>query len=574
MSLTVTDLPAGLAEATDRLVTIWEQEDRVSRVWKGDPSVWTGSDEDRWLGWLHVIDSQLASLATFDTLREEIRGEQFEQAVLLGMGGSSLCPDVLRRSFGRVPDAPDLHVLDSTDPGQIRTLDSQIRYGRTLFIVSSKSGMTLEPNILHRYFAARVKEATGSVSGRQFIAITDPGSALEQTATAEGFRQVFHGVPSIGGRFSALSHFGMVPAAVMGIDVGQLLGRAAAMCARCVAEVPLRDNPGAMLGLILGAAAQQGRDKVTFVISPAYASLGAWLEQLLAESTGKEGGGLIPVDGELVGPPEVYGRDRLFVYLRDEGSVDRDQDDLVEELERAEQPVIRLGLSDGYDLGAEFFRWEFATAVAGSVLGINPFDQPDVEASKVATRRLTDAYDVDGRLPSASPLARGEGLVLFADPENSRVLQGNEADVTVEALVRAHCGRIASGDYVALLAFLEMTVAHSLVLQRVRSAIRKAFDVATCVGFGPRFLHSTGQAYKGGPNTGIFFQFTCDDAVDLPVPGHGYSFSVVKAAQAHGDFQVLSERGRRALRVHLHGDTLETLGRFADVVDGITQESR
>ena len=572
LAVTLTQVPPGLREATDRLIATWEGDGRVGRVWQGDASVWTGADEDRWLGWLHVVGNQLADLETLISLQRDTNVDRFERAVLLGMGGSSLCPDVLRQSFDLLLGAPDLQVLDSTDPAQIRTLDEKIRYRRTLFIVSSKSGTTLESTILHSYFADRARQELGGAAGEHFIAVTDPGSALDQVATAEHFRHVFHGVPSIGGRFSALSHFGMVPAAVMGLDVAKLLTRADHLRAQCTVETPLWKNPGAMLGLMLGAAVQAGRDKVTFVISPTYESFGGWLEQLLAESTGKDGRGLIPVDGEVVGAPDVYGDDRVFVYVRDTEEPDGRQDDAVDRLDRAGHPVIRLELGDRYDLGAEFFRWEFATAVVGAVVGINPFDQPDVEASKVETRRLTVAYKAEGGLPSGSPLAREDRLTIYADPANRRALEADGPKDTVEALVRAQLGRIVGGDYVAVLAYIERTPAHVRVLQRIRSALRRAFHVATSVGFGPRFLHSTGQAHKGGQNSGLFFQITCDDARDLTVPGHEFSFGVVKAAQADGDLRVLSERGRRILRVHLVGDVLQGLGRFADLVDRILRD--
>lgn len=561
------DRVSELTDETNRLITAWEQEDRVARLWAGDPTLWSGADEAGWLGWLHVIDHQRADLEPLRALQQETGGGRFQQVVLLGMGGSSLCPDVLRRSFGQLPGAPDLHVLDSTDPAQVRALDRRIGYSQTLFIVSSKSGTTLEPTILHRYFAMRAREELAEHPGSHFVAVTDPGSTLDELGTTERFRQVFHGVPNIGGRFSALSYFGTVPAAVMGIDVDRYLTRAANMQTQCKPETPLRENPGAMLGLTLGAAAEAGRDKVTLVISPAYQALGSWLEQLLAESTGKDGRGIIPVDGEPVGPPEVYGDDRLFVYLRDEGAPERGQDDAVDRLAQAGHPVIRVDLRDRYDLGAEFFRWEFATAVAGSILGINPFDQPDVEASKVETRRLTSVYEAEGQLPSAPPLARDGSLTLFSDPRNGSVLRRGAASMTVAALVRAQCERISKGDYAALLAYVDMTGPHAAELQRARLALRDAFGVATCVGFGPRFLHSTGQAYKGGPNSGVFFQITCDDAVDIPVPGRGYSFGVVKTAQAHGDFQVLVDRERRVLRVHIAGDVRQGLRRFADLVE-------
>ncbi|MGH9437076.1 MAG: bifunctional transaldolase/phosoglucose isomerase, partial [Terriglobia bacterium] len=399
--------------------------------------------------------------------------------------------------------------------------------------------------------------------GDHFIAITDPGSKLQQAAERDGFRHVFFGVPSIGGRYSALSDFGMVPASIMGVDVPRLLDNAEVMATSCSACVPTEQNPGVTLGHILGALALQGRDKVTLIASPGIRDFGAWLEQLLAESTGKQGRGLIPVDREKLGPPEVYGHDRVFAYLRLQSAPDPEQDAAISLLEKAGQPVVRILLEDAYDLGREFFRWEIATAVAGSLLGINAFNQPDVEASKVATRNLTAEYEKSGSLPPEKPVFSEAGLSLFADAANAEALKKSATGGTaLTSYLRAHLNRLQPGDYFALLAYIEMNEAHKDKLQAIRHSIRDTKRVATCLGFGPRFLHSTGQAYKGGPNTGVFLQVTCDDAEDLAIPGHKFTFGVVKAAQARGDFQVLAERKRRLLRVHLGPDVrlgLETL---------------
>jgi transaldolase / glucose-6-phosphate isomerase len=528
-------LPGELAAAVDATVAEWSSASNMKRLWARDATLWTGTDEASWMGWLDVVDHQLAGIEGLRRMAEEIHAVGFTHAVVLGMGGSSLCPDVLRATFGRIAGRPELLVLDSTDPAQIRALERRIDPARTLFIVSSKSGSTLEPNIFKQYFFGLVKRAgAGRQPGDHFVAITDPGSQMERVAAADRFRHVAYGVPSIGGRYSALSSFGMVPAAIMGLDVARFLGHAAAMAGRCGASVPVVDNPGALLGIVMGALARRGRDKVTLVASRGVGALGAWLEQLIAESTGKVSKGLIPIDRERLGPPDRYGSDRLFVYVRLASASDRAQDDAVAALERAGQPVVRITLPDAKHLGAEFFRWEIATAVAGAVIGVNPFDQPDVEASKVATRTLTDQYEKTGALPAESPL--------------------RATDAALVATVKAHLSKIEPGDYVALLAYVEMSEAHEAELQAIRMTIRDRFKAATCLGFGPRFLHSTGQAYKGGPASGVFLQLTCDDANDLPVPGQRYTFGVVKAAQARGDLQVLEERGRRALRVHLPGD--------------------
>ena len=468
-------------------------------------------------------------------------------------------------TFGRLPGFPELHVLDSTDPAQVRAFERRIELKDTLFIVSSKSGSTLEPNIFEQYFFERVRQTVGAAeAGRHFVAITDPGSKLREVAERDRFRHVFSGDPSIGGRYSALSDFGMVPAAGMGLDVARLLGKAARMAHACASSVPAAENPGVVLGTILAVSARHGRDKVTLIPSPGIRDLGAWLEQLLAESTGKDGRGLIPVDRESLGPPTVYGNDRLFVYLRLESAPDAEQDAAVTGLEAAGQPVVRIAVPEPYAIGEEFFRWEFATAVAGSILGINAFNQPDVEASKVATRQLTTEYERTGRLPAETPILEADGLKVFTGPANaSRLAPGGR---TLAGVLRAHLARVQPGDYVALLAYVEMTEAHEAALQAIRTSIRDRRTVATCLGFGPRFLHSTGQAYKGGPNTGVFLQITGDVAADLPVPGPAYTFGIVKAAQARGDFEVLAERGRRALRVHLGSDVAAGLGALARAV--------
>ena len=560
-------VPPVLRDAFDRLAAEWEADNKIARLWHGDAGLWTGADEGRWLGWLRAVPASDSAMESLRKLVHDVAAGGFEHAVLMGMGGSSLCPDVLRQCFERPDGAPRLHVIDSTDPAQVRAVDKSIDYRRALFIVSSKSGTTLEPDLFLRYFVARARQELGGQVGARFVAVTDPDSQLDRLAQAERFGRLFHGNPSIGGRFSALSNFGLVPAAIMGLDVQRLVARAAAMRAACGPGAPLRENPGATLGLLLAAGACAGRDKLTFVMSLAYRPLGAWLEQLLAESTGKNGAGLIPVDGEEVGPPDVYGKDRLFVHVCDQAAPDAEQDRAVEELEAAGQPVVRLALRDGYDLAAEFYRWEFATAVAGSAMGINPFDQPDVEASKVETRRLTAAYEADGALPAEEPLVRDGEIAVYADRLNAAALESAARSGSAESLLATHINRIGPGDYLALLAYVEMSDVHARPLQRIRHAVRDACGAATSVGFGPRFLHSTGQLYKGGPNTGVFVQITCDDGADLPVPGRGYSFGLVKAAQARGDYQVLSGRGRRLLRLHLAGDVANGLNRIADLVE-------
>jgi transaldolase/glucose-6-phosphate isomerase len=463
----------------------------------------------------------------------------------------------MKLTFGKFDGFPELFVNDSTDPAQILAVQSKIDISRTLFIVSSKSGSTLEPNIFKQYFFDLAKDPS------HFIAITDPGSKMEQVAKQDGFWKIFYGVKSIGGRYSALSDFGMIPAAAMGVDVPRFLASAKKMVEQCKIEDPAL-NPGVALGLTLGKHALNSRDKVTIVASPAIADLGAWLEQLLAESTGKIGKGLIPVDRETLGSPEVYGRDRLFAYERYLPGAHAEQATALAAIERAGSPVVRIDVHDTYDLGQEFFRWEIATAVAGAIIGINPFDQPDVEASKVVTRDLTAKYEETGSLPEETPIFESGGIKLFTDPRNATELgQAN----SLEGSLKNHLARISPGDYFALLGYIEMNAEHEEALQKIRMLVRDRKHVATCLGFGPRFLHSTGQAYKGGPNSGVFLQLTCDDAVELPVPGQKYTFGVVKAAQARGDFSVLSERKRRALRVHLPADLKKGLEELYQAVE-------
>lgn len=553
-------LPAELAADVAAVIADWAAGDKVKRLWAHDASLWTNTDEAKWLGWLDIVAQQTAAAETFRSLAEEVRAGKFSHALLLGMGGSSLCPEVMAFTFGRTAGFPEMHVLDSTDPAQVKATEKKIDLARTLFIVSSKSGTTLEPNIFQQYFYARAKEVVGEKeAARRFIAITDPGSHLETMAKSEGFKLIAHGVPGIGGRYSALSNFGMIPAAVQGIDGPKFLARAAEMVKACSAAVSAENNPGVQLGAILGAAGKRGIDKVTIVASPAIFDLGAWLEQLLAESTGKQGKGLIPVDREKLGPPPEYGQDRLFVYLKYSPAPDATQEAGVAALESAGNPVVRIEVSELYNLGQEFFRWEIAIAVAGSIIGINAFNQPDVEASKIETKKLTSEYEKTGTLPPEKSFYEGgaaeAGIQLFADQRNAGELtRAISGTASLVGYLRAHLSRVSAGDYFALLGYLQMNAEHEAQMQDIREAVHAAKRVATCLGFGPRFLHSTGQAYKGGPNSGVFLQITCDDAADVKIPGQKFTFGIVKAAQARGDFAVLAERGRRALRVHLGAD--------------------
>ncbi len=558
-------LPAELKAEVDRTLAEWDQGKKMQRLWDRDASLWTGQDEAKWLGWLDIVDPGSPVSPELGSFLQSIAQDRFSQALVLGMGGSSLCPEVMAQTYGPVRGNPELLVLDSTDPVQVESFARRVDPARTLFIVSSKSGSTLEPNIFFQFFWARAVEAVGQEkAGRHFVAVTDPGSKMEQVAKEHRFRAIFPGRPSVGGRYSALSNFGLVPAGVMGVDLPRFLGNTLAMVQACAGSVPASRNPGGLLGAVLGTLGKGGRNKVTLVASPGIGDVGAWLEQLIAESTGKQGKGLIPVDREALGGPEKYGQDRIFAYLRLESAPDQGQDRGVDALARAGQPVVRIPVQEPYSLGQEFFRWEIATAVAGAILGINPFDQPDVEASKIETRKLTEAYEKTGALPEERPFLEDGPVALFADPANTQALQGGESFPEV---LRTHLGRLKAGDYLGLLAYVPTFPENEAVLQAGRIRVRDARKVATCLGFGPRFLHSTGQAYKGGPNTGVFLQVTCEDPVQLPVPGQKFSFGLVKAAQARGDFEVLAARKRRALRVHLRGPLEAALRALREAID-------
>jgi transaldolase/glucose-6-phosphate isomerase len=559
--------PSALADQVAAAARQWDADGGTRRLWDKDASLWTGGDEHKWLGWLDAIAAGRRLLPTLTEIAAGVRHDGFTHALLLGMGGSSLCPEVLARTFGRQPGAPELHVLDSTVPSQVAALESRVDLDRTLVIVASKSGSTLEPSAFQQYFFARIAAVRGAAeAARRFVAITDPGSKLEGQAKAAGYRHIVSGEPTIGGRYSALSPFGLLPAAVIGVDVAAFLDDTARMV-DAIRSTPAAGNPGVSLGLLLGTAAVAGRDKLTLIASPGIEGLGAWLEQLVAESTGKNGQAIVPVDLEALAPADRYGADRVFVYLRLATAPDAAQDAGIAALEAAGAVVVRIDVARPLAIGQEFFRWEIATAVASHVMRLNPFDQPDVEASKIETKALTTAYERDGSLPAEAPAVSGGGLEIFADPKTVERLAAAADSGTPEAWLRAHLASIRAGDYVALLAYVEMHARHAGVLQRIRHSIRDRAHVATCVGFGPRFLHSTGQAYKGGSDKGVFLQITADDAVDLAVPGQKYTFGVIKAAQARGDIAVLAERGRRVLRVHLGADVaagLETLARLVD----------
>lgn len=543
-------LPSGLAEQVNSNVQKWQSAGNVRRLWARDASLWTNDDESKWLGWLDIVEREQKDLAQLNALSREVADAGFTDAVLLGMGGSSLCPEVLSMTFGSAKGHPRLHIVDSTDPAQISAVEHAINLDKTLFIVSSKSGSTLEPNILKDYFFDRMRRQVGDKAGQHFLAVTDPGSQMEKVAKQDGFRHIYYGDPAIGGRYSALSNFGIIPAAVIGMDVERFLSNAQDSVIACRNE-NIADNPGVMLGLVLGTAAVNGRDKITFFNSAAISDLGAWLEQLIAESTGKQGKGITPVDREAIGAPDVYGKDRVFAYVKLAGSDDSELETKIGALQNAGHPVVRFVLDDTYQLGGEFFTWEIATAVAGSIIGINAFNQPDVEASKIETRKLTSEYEKTGRLPESEPFFSEGDIKLYAREEYAAILQRN-GENNLAAILAAHLKQLKPGDYFAQLAYIQRNQEHEDALQQTRILVRDKHRVATCLGFGPRFLHSTGQDYKGGANTGVFLQITAEHPRDLQVPGAKYTFGVVIAAQAAGDLAVLQQRHRRALRLHLN----------------------
>lgn len=558
---------AGVQAAADA----WQRDDKVARLWRCDPTIFSNADEARWMGWLEIVDYQLTDVGPLREAATHAAGGKeggFQHVVVLGMGGSSLCPEVMARTFGKKSGYPELLVLDSTVPAQIRKLDSKLITKSTLFVVASKSGGTIEPNSFKQYFFDRATQAVGITdAGQHFVAVTDPGTKMQAIAEADHFHDIYYGLPEIGGRFSALSNFGMIPSACAGIDVVSFLECAHVMVKACGADIEAKQNPGIMLGIALGTLALAGRDKLTVIASPGIDGLGAWLEQLIAESTGKHGKGIVPVDGEVIGSPEVYGDDRVFVYSRLASAPDAAQDSAVEKLRAAGHPVITIELPSILHLGQEFFRWEIATAAIGSVLGINPFDQPDVESAKIAAKSLMAAYEENGKLPAESPITGEPGFQLFTDAMNTGALEQAAGGLDdVAAVIKAHLDRVGPGDYFAINAYIEMVDVHDVDLQAIRNAVRDKKHAATTVGYGPRFLHSTGQLHKGGPNTGVFLQITSDDAEDLPIPNQKYTFGVLKAAQAQGDFAVLAERGRRVLRVHLGSDVKAGLTKLRSIV--------
>ena len=548
-------------QAVQARLADFAQDNFAGRLWRKDPSLWTkdaaaGKQIRNALGWLHVAEKLAACLSGLRAFTQEMREAGFKHVVHMGMGGSSLAPLVLQHSFAPGAFGLPLTVLDTTDPITIRKIEAAVPLAQTLFIVASKSGSTAEPNAFGDYFYEKLQKLKGDKAGDNFLAITDPGSSLEKLARERSFRGVFLNFADIGGRYSALSFFGMLPAALMDIQVGELLDRAQRMLHGCSGCLPTEENPGLILGATLGELARQGRDKVTFLVPEALSTLGMWLEQLLAESTGKAGAGLLPVAGEPLGAPEVYGADRLFVYLRMKNEVSEALEQGVAALKEAGQPVVTIQLADHLDLGQEFFRWEMATAAAGAVLGINPFDQPNVQESKDNTNKLLQVVRQEGRLPEDQPGLTDGALTLYG---------GLQAPTLSESL-SLFFRQAQPGDFLAFLAYLTEDAAITARFQEMRRLIRDRLQVATTLGYGPRYLHSTGQYHKGGPNKGLFLVITADPPEDAVLPGQPYSFGVFQQAQALGDFQSLLRHERRALRLHLGADAQQGLARLQEII--------
>jgi len=552
---------AGLEDAVRNRLKRLQEEKFLERIWNRDPSLWKSDPSHasvirNRLGWLPVADAMPDHLARMDSLGDALRRDGFRDVVVLGMGGSSLCPEVLRLTFGPRPGWPRLRVLDSTDPGAVREMQESLDPGKSFFIVSSKSGTTTETDCFRRFFDGFLRSRGILLPGRHFAAITDPGTPLERMGRAESYREVFVNPPDIGGRFSALSFFGLVPAALAGLDVAGLLDGARAVLRESSATSSEGDSPGLVLGAVLGEAVLAGRDKMTLIASPELGSFGIWAEQLVAESIGKEGKGLVPVAGEPQGKPGSYGADRIFVTLeagKDGGGVD----EALGSLGEAGHPVVRIPLAGLADLAGEFLRWEIATAVAGSILGVNPFDEPNVQESKDNTRVLLEEFAKTGSFQEERPLGR-DGLLC---------LTGDGAPGSPREILQSFLDQIRPGDYFALLAYLPPTDSTDLLLGRIRLAVRDRFRVATTSGYGPRYLHSTGQLHKGGPGSGVFLQIMADDAgPEVPIPGRPFGFSTLEQAQALGDFRSLRRRDRRALRARLReaGAGLEALARLVE----------
>jgi transaldolase / glucose-6-phosphate isomerase len=538
------------------------RDDFPERLWRKDPTLWKSdpgqqAEIRKSLGWLHVPQKMETNLSPILDFVAEVKGAGLKHVVLIGMGGSSMAALVFQRTFTTASEGLPLHILDTTEPSSVARIDCQASAGETLFVVSSKSGTTLEVRALNDYFYDRVKAVKGDRAGENFVAITDPGTPLADLAHDRDYRRVFLNYPDIGGRFSALSCYGIVPAALMGVNVEEVLIRAMRMRHGCDVSVPIEENPGIVLGAILAEISRHGADKVTFVLPPSIATMGLWLEQLIAESTGKEETGIVPIAGEELGEPHDYDVDRIFVYFRMKDEIDGDNDQKIAALQQAGFPVITIHMNDGLDIGQEFFRWEIAVATAGSILGINPFDQPNVSEAKEATERIIDSVRNLGRLPAAEPAIIEHPLEFYG---------ATVGDTAKDALM-TFFDQSDPWDYVALMAFLPEQPTVERLLDGIRLEIRNRLHLATMVGYGPRYLHSTGQLHKGGRDIGIFLQISADSELQVSIPGESFDFATLISAQAQADFEVLRKASKRILRVNIGPDVIAGLEKLEDLID-------
>jgi transaldolase / glucose-6-phosphate isomerase len=565
LTMNVDEMLEGLGdyrEPVEKRLKELTDKDFSARLWRRDASLWK-EDLDQWqqiepwLGWLDAPDRMMQNPDEIPRFVEEVISAGFKYVVHMGMGGSSLAPLVFTKAFSPSGEGLPLMVLDTTDPATVIGIRGNVPLEQTLFIVASKSGTTAEPQAFGDYFFQEMKSVRGERAGENFVAITDPGSALAQEARERGYRRTFLNFKDVGGRYSALTYFGLVPAALMGVDVSRLFGSVSKLIAACGPHVPARRNPGVALGVALGGLTLLGRDKLTFLIPQALSMFDAWLEQLIAESTGKEGKGILPVADEPLASPEVYGGDRFFVHIRLKGVQDAGLDAAVASLKGASQPVLYVDMEDPFDLAGQFFLWEIATATAGSLLGINPFDQPNVQESKDITNQFLASVRQTGRLPEQKPALFEDGLEFYTEGKGMRA----------NDLLKVFFSESQQGNYLAIQAYLTETPETVARLQRLRVLVRDRLHLATTVGFGPRFLHSTGQLHKGGPNTGLFLQLTADDMVDAPIPGQPYTFGTFKRAQALGDLEALKKHGRRVLRVNLGADLRDGLDKLLSMAD-------
>ncbi len=554
MSMQLNQQLTFLGSYNDRVVArleTWENVRFSERLWQHDGTLWIADPDQaaaapelmNRLGWLDLPESMAAEAGELSDFAVEIKAAGMTDVVLLGMGGSSLAPEVLMTIFGNTPGFPGLQMLDTTHPDAIRALDNSIDLKKTLFLVSSKSGGTIETLSFYKYFFHRVAEELEN-PGNHFVAITDPGSKLEVMARKKRFRRIFSSPSDVGGRYSALTYFGLVPAALIGIDVAEFLQQAAQMEVAAGSGVPAAENPALVLGVVLGELALAGRNKVVFLSTPKLEHLGVWIEQLVAESTGKLGRGILPVVGEPLLTPAAYGEDCCFVSLQLAGDLPLSLESGIEKLKAAGFPVVVIKIERIMALAQEFYRWELATAAAGAVLEINPFNQPNVEAAKIKARELMETCKKTGELSLPTSLIQDDYLSLYGLPLP-------QPPRSVKEYLQQFLQLVKPGDYLALMAYLSMGQKNDVLLQRLRLLLKRRCRVATTLGYGPRFLHSTGQLHKGDGNQGVFIQFTADSAQDVPIPGEPYTFGTLITAQAQGDFQALVENGRRLLRIHL-----------------------